>query len=149
MTALLDLCYTEVEHSALGNTWRFKAPSNKDDCGDFVLRNTWRCKGRSNEEKCDALALGSLIKGLSRINLWPRPSISKITASVDELSTMLKKLSLHTYPTIDQGYHVDVSHKQCNISNTFHCKVDGILEEKAKGVMTDTFRRHLEAQSKK
>ena len=57
----------------------------------------------------------------------------------------LKSISFPTYPkVVNEGFHND-----CNISKAFGLEVDKIVVEKPKSVITDSFRRHLEAQSKK
>lgn len=115
-----------------------------------------QCTALSNKDECDAVALGSLIKGLSKIGLWPRPPPSTITTSVNELSAKLKKLSFPICRSpeksiYDSGFADSSgrSHDKCNISDKFHREIDQILAEKPKCVMADDFRRHLERQSKK
>jgi len=101
------------------------------------------------------VALGSLIKGLSKIELWPRPRLASITISVNELSAKLKKLSFPICRGSEQSVYrgfadnSDRVHGKCNISDEFRRKIGQILAEKPKCVMADVFRKHLEEQSKK
>lgn len=130
LVALLDHCYAIVDHLAVGVRQR---------CTEF-----------SNTEECDALTLGSFMKGIGRMGLWPRPHVSDILTSVAELSVKLKSLSLSTYQSIHEEYYGRGSacHKRCNTTNAFHSRVEQILGEKPKDVILDSFRRHLENQSK-
>ncbi len=114
------------------------------------------CTAPSNKDECDAVALGSLIQGLSKIGLWPRPRLASITISVNELSAQLKRLSFPICRGPEQrGYrgtfadNSDPVHGKCNISGRFRTEIDRILAEKPKCVMADVVRKHLEEQSKK
>jgi len=114
------------------------------------------CIAPSNKDECDAVTLGSLIKGLSKIGLWPRPRLASITISVNELSAKLKKLSFPICRGSERsGYrgtftdNSDRVHGKCNISGRFRTEIDQILAEKAECVMADVVRKHLEEQTKK
>ena len=93
------------------------------------------------------MTLGSLIRGLSKIGLWPRPPTLNIDLSVAKLAAQLKVLDIPEYPKNDSYY--STSHRNCNIKAEFHAQIDLILRENSQSAMTDSITKHMKEQDKK
>ena len=105
------------------------------------------CRIEGNKRECDALAFGSLVLGLRRLELWPQKEGSQILRSVEELANGLLEMSTFTYPTYNRYGH-GRDHDFCQFRQQWHDSIQKILRE-IPSVLKASHRRHLETQRSK
>ncbi|KAI1381251.1 hypothetical protein F4677DRAFT_402500 [Hypoxylon crocopeplum] len=137
--------YENMERARLDSIKALLKPVN-GMTQDFIRgRPNLKCEnnlGRRNE--CLSLMLGSLIRSLSRNGLWPIPEPSAVQYSVSEF---MKKLRLIEFcdPYDNQNHHSVCSKSHLStLRNEIHKTILSFPS-----LLTETHKRHLEAQAKK
>ncbi|KAF8855126.1 hypothetical protein BDZ45DRAFT_805227 [Acephala macrosclerotiorum] len=107
------------------------------------------CKRKHGRKACDALAYGSLVRGLQIAGLWPRKKPEEIHISIDQLASTLESLEIFVLPGADSSYDYGYSK-----TNRYHdsCSVHNFIEQVRPALsgiqfpVPDSHRRHMEAQ---
>ncbi|KAI0016179.1 hypothetical protein F4780DRAFT_760581 [Xylariomycetidae sp. FL0641] len=94
---------------------------------------------RYNHTDCEVLMLGTIIRSLCAMGLWPIPEASNYTGCVSELATSLKSVAC-------DGSSGKYNHDKCSGSGFIKSQVDSALNG-IRSSLTDGHRRHLEAQA--
>ncbi|KAL8678196.1 MAG: hypothetical protein Q9224_007136, partial [Gallowayella concinna] len=118
------------------------------------------CKAKPQSEECDTLVCGSLMRGLQSLSIWPG-NLNHITGtlaseSVQDLSTKIKALGCHVYPTPREytpyGHVIEArqecKHDRCSFAIDLHDEINCVVKGKASDIMY-SYRTHLETQRKK
>jgi hypothetical protein len=97
--------------------------------------------------ECDTLVLGSLIKGLKGLGLWPVP------ATPDEVNTSVMAvldglLSLHCFALADKSGS-ESSHEGCKFTTSLNASIQIIKEGVIAWGVDESHRKHMRAQGKK
>ena len=116
----------------------------------FLTDDNHACKAESyNTKECDSIVLGSLLKGLQKLKLFPeRPTPASLTCSVKSFVLDLTNLEIFTYPEVRDRRRSLGSHEVCNISVEIRQSAESIVEDMPSPLL-ESHREHLRIQNQK
>ena len=117
-----------------------------DDYESAFSTDKYLCKMPSDQAACDAIAYGCLVKGLTKLKLWPQcVSTSSMLKSADAL--IVEILGINYYAAC--GGYSSLSHGPCGFKDDFHKQITKLENAEEPSGVLDSHLKHMEEQKAK